>query len=602
MGEAAARLRADGWGFEGVRFPPPPALCRWLGRRLGTTEPFPPAPPAGAELPPPRALPDLPLAVSTEPRDRLLHARGRGFPDLIRLRWGRLAAAPDGVVRPADAGAVEAVLAACAAADVRLVPWGGGTSVTGGVNPPRGPQPVVVLDLERLSGLRDLDPGSRLATFGAGTRGPALEAALAPHGLTLGHFPQSWELSTLGGWIVTRSAGQESLGAGRIEDLVAGLEAVAPAGRLSLPALPASSAGPDLRQLVMGSEGRLGVVTEATVRVRPRPSGTAVEALLLPSWEEGVATVRELVLERAAAVAGAPLRRRGDRGGDGGRAWAGAPGAPGAGLAALARRGAGAALLLLGRGARRGGGAAARPRSRPPPRRGASGRGRGAAGSRALPPPVPARRPARPGDRHRDGGDGGAVVPARDPLPGRRRRAGRGAGAGERCRCSATSPTPIPTAPRSTSPSSSPARPIRTAPSAAGRPRNGSPRRRSSPPAAPSAITTGSAPGTPPGTAARRGRAGRGRGRRRPHARSVRGPQPAGAPRPDRPAGGSERCCRPTGAATPSPRSTRPSTWSSSGAASPAAGSLLDAAQRGLACCWSSAATSPPAPRRAPRS
>jgi alkyldihydroxyacetonephosphate synthase len=236
--------------------------------------------------------------VSVAAGDRFVHARGRSLPDLVWLRAGRPPTAPDAVVRPAGPGEVEAVLAACSAAGVVVVPWGGGTSVTGGVNPPAGP-PVVSLDLERLSGLARLDPVSRLATFGAGTRGPALEAALAPHGLTLGHFPQSWELSTLGGWIVTRSSGQESLGFGRIDDLLAGATAVAPGGRLELPPLPGSAAGPDLRRLVLGSEGRFGVVTEATVRVAPRPAVREVEAWLLPDWGRGLAACRELVQERA---------------------------------------------------------------------------------------------------------------------------------------------------------------------------------------------------------------------------------------------------------------------------------------------------------------
>jgi alkyldihydroxyacetonephosphate synthase len=207
-------------------------------------------------------------------------------------------ALPDAVIRPIDDAGVERVLKACAASGVRVVPWGGGTSVTGGVNVVPGDEPIVTLDLERLSGLLDLDERSSLATFGAGTPGPILEAALARAGLTLGHFPQSFELSTLGGWIATRASGQESLGYGAIERLVAGLELVAPAGRLRLPALPASAAGPDLRQLVLGSEGRLGVVCRATVRVRPRPARLRVTGTLFPSWEEGLDGARGILKRR----------------------------------------------------------------------------------------------------------------------------------------------------------------------------------------------------------------------------------------------------------------------------------------------------------------
>ncbi|HEX9052310.1 MAG TPA: FAD-binding oxidoreductase, partial [Anaeromyxobacter sp.] len=216
-------------------------------------------------------------------------------PDLLRVRSGRLAAAPDAVVRPADDAEVAAVLAACAPAGVRVVPWGGGTSVTGGANAPGGAGPTIALDLERLAGLSALDERSGLATFGAGTFGPALEEALAARNLTLGHFPQSFELSTLGGWIATRSAGQESLGYGVIAELVAGVALVAPGARLDLPAFPGTAAGPDLRELVLGSEGRLGVVTRATVRVRERRAPLRVTGTLVPSWEAGLDAARALL-------------------------------------------------------------------------------------------------------------------------------------------------------------------------------------------------------------------------------------------------------------------------------------------------------------------
>ncbi len=136
----------------------------------------------------------------------------------------------------------------------------------------------------------------RSGGFRAGhARPPRPEADLGKHGLTLGHFPQSWELATVGGWVATRSSGQESLGYGRIEQMVAGLELVSPGGACRLPALPASTAGPDLRQLVMGSEGRLGIITEVTLRVRPRPRKTVVDAYLVPNVERGMEAVRELV-------------------------------------------------------------------------------------------------------------------------------------------------------------------------------------------------------------------------------------------------------------------------------------------------------------------
>ncbi len=291
----AARRRLGGWGFEGVTLPPSPQLLAHLAAALGAgAHPVPPtaaAPPAIA----PAALGELPAELSSEARDRLAHARGQGLVDIIRLRYGLVPALPDAVLRPRDAAEVAAVLAACAGRGVRVIPWGGGTSVTGGVNVLAGDAPLVSLDLERLSGCLNIDETSRLAVVGPGTRGPELEAALAGRGLTLGHYPQSFELATVGGWAATRSSGQESLGYGRIEDLVAGLELAAPGGRLRLAAGPASAAGPDLKQLVMGSEGRLGVITELTLRVRPRPAVTAVVGALLPDLGRGLEVVRELV-------------------------------------------------------------------------------------------------------------------------------------------------------------------------------------------------------------------------------------------------------------------------------------------------------------------
>jgi len=303
--------RLDGWGFAGESYPPSAALLHWLGARLGAGEPFPTLDPATLALPDPAPLPELGCAVATDAATRFGRSRGQGLPDLLRLRSATVRHLPDGVARPADEGELETLLEACDRHRLRTVLRGGGTSVTGGVNVgarsgktaagKAGSEPAVVVDLGGLAGLEALDEASGLATFGAGTLGPALETALGEHGFTLGHFPQSFQLSTLGGWIATRSTGQESLGYGRIEQMVAGVEALAPGGTLRLPALPASAAGPDLRQLLLGSEGRLGVVTRATVRVRRRPAATRVEAALLPHWTSGVEASRELV------QAGVPL-------------------------------------------------------------------------------------------------------------------------------------------------------------------------------------------------------------------------------------------------------------------------------------------------------
>ena len=243
-------------------------------------------------------LPAHPL-VDGGAEERVRHACGQSFPDWVALRSGRLGAVPDGVARPTDGGAVRDLLTYAASVGARIIPYGGGTSVVGGVTPSDdGAVPTLTVDLRGLAGLRRLGASSGLATFGAGTVGPAIESALRERGWTLGHHPQSFERSTLGGWVATRSAGQRSLGFGRIEDLFAGGTLEAPAGTIELPAHPASAAGPDLRHLVLGSEGRLGILTETTVRAVPLPQSESMTALFLPSWEVALTFARDLVQAR----------------------------------------------------------------------------------------------------------------------------------------------------------------------------------------------------------------------------------------------------------------------------------------------------------------
>lgn len=240
-------------------------------------------------------------AVRTDRLTRVAHAAGRSYLDLVRLRAGDGAGAPDAVVYPGSPAQVAAVIAAAAAHDVAVVPFGGGTSVVGGVNPQRaGHVAAITLDLARLDRLVAVDPVSLTATVQAGMTGPALEAALAGHGLTLGHHPQSFEFSTVGGWAATRSAGQASTGYGAIAELVAGLRCATPAGELDCRALPATAAGPDLRQLIVGSEGALGVITELTLRVRPQPAHRRYEAWTFPSFAAGTDALRALAQAHAA--------------------------------------------------------------------------------------------------------------------------------------------------------------------------------------------------------------------------------------------------------------------------------------------------------------
>jgi alkyldihydroxyacetonephosphate synthase len=232
---------------------------------------------------------------------RVAHAAGRGYTDLVRLRSGDASRAPDAVVAPGSADQVRAALEACSEARVAVVPFGGGTSVVGGVEPlSDGFEGAVALDLRRLEGVVEVDLASLTATLEAGLLGPEAERRLGEQGVTLGHFPQSFEYSTVGGWVATRSAGQASSGYGRIDDLVEGVRLVAPAGQVRGRPVPASAAGPDLRALVVGSEGVLGVICEATLRVRPVPEVRRYEGWSFRSFAEGREAFR--VMEQADAA------------------------------------------------------------------------------------------------------------------------------------------------------------------------------------------------------------------------------------------------------------------------------------------------------------
>ncbi|WP_234410963.1 FAD-binding oxidoreductase [Nocardioides terrigena] len=233
--------------------------------------------------------------VLTDTATRALRTRGKSTPDLLRARAGDLTDAPDVVVRPGDAAEVEALVAFAVEHHLALVPFGGGTSVTGGLVARReGFAGVVSLDLVRLDRLVAVDPVSMTATLEPGLRGPAAEALLAEHGLTLGHYPQSFEHASIGGFAATRSSGQASAGYGRFDALVVGLTVVTPSGVLTLGSAPADAAGPDLRQLVLGSEGTLGVITSVTVRVRRLPAVKVYDGWRWPSFAAGSDAMRTL--------------------------------------------------------------------------------------------------------------------------------------------------------------------------------------------------------------------------------------------------------------------------------------------------------------------
>ena len=226
--------------------------------------------------------------------DRVRHSTGCGYADLARLRGGQLDAAPDAVLLPADAATVRRVLEICASERIAVVPYGGGTSVVGGVEPLRGSHSrLVSLDLARLRDV-EVDRRSLTARLGAGLRGPEAEAALNAAGVVLGHFPQSFEYATVGGFAATRSAGQASSGYGRFDALVSSVRLIAPAGDLRTLETPHTAAGPSLRELVVGSEGVFGVIPEVTVRVRPQPRQRRYEAWIAESFEAGAEIVRAL--------------------------------------------------------------------------------------------------------------------------------------------------------------------------------------------------------------------------------------------------------------------------------------------------------------------
>jgi alkyldihydroxyacetonephosphate synthase len=295
-----------GWGDAGKRLPLSASTRAMLAGLAGREiEERPPPRIEEVELPPAR---DLPAAVAgavgeenvlTGDEDRVRHSAGSSYPDLIRLRSGRLAHAPDAVLTPAEPSAVRVVLDACSREGVAVVPFGGGTSVVGGVDPvPGSHQRLVALDLTALRTV-EVDSESLLARLGAGLRGPEAEEALAARGLTLGHFPQSFEYATIGGFAATRSAGQASSGYGRFDDLVNSLRMSTPAGELETLASPHTAAGPSLLELALGSEGALGVITEVTVRVRVAPEHRRHEGWMAADFESGAEIARRLAQEGA---------------------------------------------------------------------------------------------------------------------------------------------------------------------------------------------------------------------------------------------------------------------------------------------------------------
>jgi alkyldihydroxyacetonephosphate synthase len=289
-----------GWGDPAKRVVLGREALAMLRSELGEAEPAKRAELDQVVVPAPRPLPAEiadavgPGAVLDGREHRVRRAAGRGYPDLVRLRAGRLEDAPDAVVFPGSVAEVERVLEVSSREGIGVVPFGGGTSVVGGVQPLRGSfERLLSLDLRRLRDIA-VDRRSLTAALGPGLRGPEAEGALNEQGLTLGHFPQSFEYATIGGFAATRSAGQASSGYGRFDELVTALELVAPAGDLRTLEIPHSAAGPALREMVLGSEGTLGVITRVRARVRPLPERRRYEGWMAADFASGGEIVRAL--------------------------------------------------------------------------------------------------------------------------------------------------------------------------------------------------------------------------------------------------------------------------------------------------------------------
>ena len=297
--EGTRRLKHWGWGYEDQQLSPAETRATAQGLRehlgFGPAEVEDPVPLEAVELRAPRlAVPSSLAAIcASDDYERARHALGKSYRDVVRGFRGQFENPPDVVARPTSESEVEQVLAWCEEESASAIPFGGGTSVVGGVEPPPG-QPSVTIDLGALAGVRELDRVSGAARIGAGTTGPDLEESLRAEGLTLRHFPQSFEYSTLGGWIATRAGGHFATLWTHIDDFVESVRAITPRGAWESRRLPASGAGPSPDRLMIGSEGILGVITEAWVRVRERPGFRASAGLAFESFESGAEAVRAL--------------------------------------------------------------------------------------------------------------------------------------------------------------------------------------------------------------------------------------------------------------------------------------------------------------------
>ena len=296
------RLKFWGWGFEDEVVPE--SEVRWMestwAKRFSVEGFSVTSTPKAQDivLPPPRITPPESLAsiCTTEHYERVLHSYSKSFPDIIRVYRRDCPAPVDIVALPRNEQDIVDILDWCYRSDAVVIPFGGGSSVVGGVTPPTqgGHKAVVSIDMRRLGRVLEIDPVSQAARIQAGTFGPSLEAQLKESGLTLRHFPQSFQCSTLGGWIATRAGGHFATLYTHIDDLVESLRTVTPAGVLESRRLPGSGAGPSPDRMIIGSEGTLGIITEAWMRVRPRPTYRATASIKFADFYRGTDAVRAL--------------------------------------------------------------------------------------------------------------------------------------------------------------------------------------------------------------------------------------------------------------------------------------------------------------------
>ena len=310
-----AAMKWWGWGEEGVAFSheDKPGLGPYIAENLGLDISRPTeTPKAFAALDVPESVLTDPLRaaleeavgaghVTAEPHDRVVHARGKSLRDLVRQRRGDLPRVPDVVVRPGSEEEATAVLQAALAADAVVIAFGGGSSISGSLEAEAGEERTIVsVDMGRLDRVLGIDAASRTARVQAGVYGPHLEEQLSRQGWTFGHLPDSFTHSTLGGWIATRSSGMQSDRYGDIADLTRGLRVVTPSGTLVTRPVPSASTGPSLREMVLGSEGRLGLITEATVHVQRVPDSRVILGYLFPGFAAGLAAMQEIAAAEVA--------------------------------------------------------------------------------------------------------------------------------------------------------------------------------------------------------------------------------------------------------------------------------------------------------------